>query len=60
MKVTAYYARYIEDKYVSNAPQALRSSYTRDQIIEGIYNGGKQNYTKKVIPKGRFGDVVSG
>jgi hypothetical protein len=58
-KVTAYYAKYIKQKLLPNAPTALRASYTSDQIIEGIYNGGVTNFTQDVVPAGRFGPVVS-
>ena len=52
--------KYLNQRYVSVAPSQLTSSYTPNQIVEGIYNGGEQNYTSNVLTNMQFGPIVSG
>ncbi|MBS2966687.1 hypothetical protein KGA66_26860 [Actinocrinis puniceicyclus] len=69
LKVTAYYLKYLSNKYLPTASSgtslnytqtgSCRAGMTQTQVLEGIYNGGEPNYVNKVIPNGGFGPQVS-
>jgi hypothetical protein len=60
MKTTAYYAKYLQQTYVADAPRAVRKNYTKNQVIEGIYNLGEPEYAAHVAPTGRFDNKTAG
>jgi hypothetical protein len=59
IKTTAYYVKYLKQNYVAKAPAALTNTYSENQLIGGIYNGGESNYVHNVLPNGSFGPLVS-
>ena len=59
-RATAYYLRYLDDQYVSQAPASFRKLYSENMMLAGLYNYGPDQYVRYAIPQGRFnpkGDV---
>jgi hypothetical protein len=59
IQATAYYVKYLQDRYVSRAPKSLTTHYSNAKITYGIYQGGEKYYVQNVLPTSHFGENTS-
>jgi soluble lytic murein transglycosylase-like protein len=63
IKVTAYYLKYLQNKYANaSAPRLSKTSSTQasaNEMLYGVYNGGENQFATSQS-NGYFGPVVSG
>jgi RHS repeat-associated protein len=57
LTVTAFYVKYLQTRYVDNAPEVVRNSgYTRAQVTYAIYQGGEDYYQRNMRVTGVPGE----